>query len=480
MLALLLLVLTGSGCTTMSKPEPPKEPEFAKDLEPEKQKMPEMEPLAEIKPEAAMEEEMPFESKLFSLNVMQAELQEAIMPMAEVAGLNLAFDQDVDVTAPVSVNFSNLPLKKAMELILSSHGYYYQIKGNVMHIKAMETRVFHVDYSLVSSTGSSDLSGESYDVSTEVEEDDTKVWEIIEEDLGAGDSGEGGQGSNLLSEAGSAQINKMAGVIIVTDRPQNIKRVAQYLDELEKSLRRQVLIEAKLIEVSLSDSHNYGINWAQVGASLGDGWELSSLSTSLGGPANPSFVVEATRAVGNINYEAIINALAKDNQVNVLSAPRVSVLNNQAAMINLTERQPYINWQAEEGEDGETLISPEVEFLDEGVSLGITPQIGADGMINLHVVPTVSQRQGDFTYEYQGDTYNVPIMKIRESSTLLRLPDGATAVIGGIIEEMHTNGRTKVPMLGDVPGVGRLFASQDRSAEKSELVLLVTASIIEK
>ena len=485
--AVLCLVLAGSGCASISKPEPPEKPEFTKDLDHEPEKMPEMKPLAEIQPEPAMEEQMPFESKLFSLNVMQAELQEAVMPMAKVAGLNLVFDEDVDVTAPVSASFTNLPLKDAMDLVLGSHGYYYEVNDTILRVKSMETRVFHVNQSLVSSTGSADLSGESYDVSTDVEEDDTKVWKTIDDALGTGDSGSGGGNTQntLLSSVGKAQVNKMAGVIIVTDRPRNIKRVASYLEELKKSLRRQVLIEARLVEVVLKDSHSYGINWSEVGATLGDSWNVTPFSFDTGGPNadDSSFIVGLDRAQGDGNamgYNAVLTALAEDNEINVLSSPRVSVLNNQAAMINLTTRRPYISWQMSEDDDGDNTVTPEVQFLDEGVSLGITPQIGANGMINLHVVPSVSKKTGDFTYTYMGDEFNVPIMKVRESSTLLRLPDGATAVVGGIIEEENTNSRTKVPMLGDVPGLGRLFSSQERSMEKTELVLLVSATIIER
>lgn len=486
--AVLCLVLASSGCATMSKPEPPEEPEQSENLEPEPQKMPDMEALAEIEPEAAMEEEMPFESKLFSLNVMQAELQEAVMPMAEAAGLNLVFDEDVDVNAPVSASFTDLPLKEAMELVLGSHGYYYKVDGNVLRVKAMETRVFQVEHSLVSSTGSSDLSGESYDVNTEIEEDDVKVWEAIEDALGTGDGGGGSSGqqeNTLISNVGSVQVNKMAGVIVVNDRPRNIKRVGEYLEQLENALRRQVLIEARLVEVTLKDSHSYGINWSQIGATLGDGWNVTPFDFDTGGPSadDSSFIVGLDRDQGDGNamgYEAVLTALAEDNEINVLSAPRVSVLNNQAAMINLTTRRPYVSWQMDQDDDGDNTVTPEVEFLDEGISLGITPQIGADGMVNLHVVPSVSKKTGDFNYTYQGDSYNVPIMKVRESSTLLRLPDGATAVVGGIIEEENTNNRTKVPMLGDIPGLGRLFASQEKSVEKTELVLMVSATIIER
>ncbi|MFP4128475.1 MAG: secretin and TonB N-terminal domain-containing protein, partial [Desulfonatronovibrio sp.] len=455
MITVLLLVLTGAGCATTSEPEPPVVPDFAQDLDPERGDMPRMKPLAEIAPEAAMEEKMPFESKLFSLNILDAELQEAIMPMTNVAGLNLVFDRDVDVRAPVSVNFSNLPLKKALDLVLSSHGYYYKIEGNTLRVKAMETRVFHLNYSLVSSTGSSDISGDNFSVESEAEEDDTKVWEIIEEVLGVESSGssEGSGGSgksqSLLSDAGQAQINKMAGVIVVTDRPENIKRVAQYLDELEKVLRRQVLIEARLVEVVLNDDHEYGIDWNlirekvgdwgfNIGAGLASGAEISSDGLVLGGTSlagdtlpNGSSTANAYYSHGKSTITGVLRALSTTGTVNVLSAPRVSVLNNQSASINMTTELPYEETEVT-FEDGERTVAYTINRVSEGISLGIIPQIGPDGMTNLLIVPRVAQNQRFEDFE---QSKNVPVLTVRETSTMVRVPDGGTVVLGGIIEE---------------------------------------------
>lgn len=449
-----------------------------------------MRPLAELRPVPAMEERMPFESQLFSLNIMEAELQEAVLPLAKVAGLNLVFDRDVDLRAPVAVNFSNLPLKTAMDLILGSHGYYYQIQGNVLRVKALETRIFHLNYSLVSSAGSSSLSGDSFDVDSEMEEDDIKVWKMLDDVLGiegsggSGDSGGSGGGGNksILSDLGSAQVNKMSGTIIVTDRPENLDRLAHYLDELEKALRRQVLIEARLVEVTLNDGHQYGIDWSMVRTRLGR-FGINTISASLAGGIDTTFALDMGYTKNDESFTAIINALATSGRVNVLSAPRVSVLNNQSALINLTTQLPYLQWEVRNVGSRDNPIYepvPTITFADEGIALGITPQIGPDGMTTLLIVPRVANKREDRAFSFRGDQFLVPVLTVRETSTLVRVPDGGTVVLGGIIEERHQDSNQKIPILGDVPALGRLFSNQIRAMEKTELVIMVSATIIER
>jgi MSHA biogenesis protein MshL len=487
--AVLLLPLTGWGCATMSQPEPPVEPEFVRQTELAPQEMPPMKPLAEIKPRPAMEERMPFESQLFSLNIIEAELQEAVLPLAKVAGLNLVFDREVDLRAPITVSFSNLPLKKAMELILGSHGYYYQIEDNILRVKAMETRVFHLDYSMVSSTGSSDVSGDTFSVESEMEEDDVKIWEVVEEVLGiesSGGSGDSGEQSNettsILSSVGQAQVNKMSGTIVVTDRPENIERLAHYLDELEKALRRQVLIEARLVEVTLNDGHQYGIDWSAVRTRLGR-FGINSVTAGLGGAIDNTFSMDMGYTKNEDSFSAVLNALATSGNVNVLSAPRISVLNNQSAMINLTTELPYLQWEVRNVGSSDNPIYepvPTIVFANEGIALGITPQISPDGMTTLLIVPRVANKKEDRSFNFRGDQFLVPVLTVRETSTLVRVPDGGTVVLGGIIEERQQDRTNKIPVLGDVPGLGRLFSNQVRATEKTELVIMVSATIIER
>jgi MSHA biogenesis protein MshL len=485
----LFFALMATGCTTSqsSQPVSPQYPVPAPVMK-SRPELPSLPPLAEIKPRAAMEENMPFETRLFTLNIMDAQLQEIVLPMAQSVGLNLVFDRDVDVYAPVSASFANLPLRRALELILDSHGYYFTINGNVLSIKAMETRVFQLNHSLVASQGSSSISGDSFDVSSESDDEALEIWDVLEEALGAGGSGGGGgsgQQKSMLSENGHAQINKMAGFIIVTDRPENLDRMARYLDALENSLQRQVLIEARLVEVALTEEHEYGIDWSVIGASLGSGWNLDIASgigavvqPAVGGAANPdlgSFATSLSKS-GSESYNVVLNALAQNGSVNVLSAPRIAVMNNQSAMINMTTELPYEETSVTV-QDGDRLVEYTIQRVFEGVSLGITPQIDPSGMTTLLIVPRVAQNQRfeDFTMSKK-----VPVLTVRETSTMVRVPNGGTVLLGGIIEEKTDDRVTKIPILGDLPVLGKaLFSSQKRENKKVELIIMITATIIE-
>lgn len=483
---LLLLATQLSACLTMSPPAPPlaegkAKMQAAEPMRP-RASLSQLPPLAELTPQAVVKRNMPFEDKLFSLNILDAQLQEAVMPIASAAGLNLVFDRGVDVTEKVSVHFTELSLRKGLDLILSSLGYYYQIEGNVLRIKALETRFFTLDYSLMTSTPTSNVGGDKFKVDSKSDADDTKLWKALEKTLKASTGGGGGSGESLLSEQGSAQMNKMAGMIIVTDRPENLDRIAHYLKNLEKALIRQVLIEAKIVEVTLRSGHQYGINWSVVLDRLNrTGFSIGSNMS----PTANTFSVDffSARPGTDANpVNVMLNALASEGNVNVLSSPRLNVMNNQSGMINFTTAIPYFQWEVRNvgtAENPRYEPVPTVVFANEGVTLGVTPQISADGFITLSIVPAVSKRTDTAVLNYQGSDYRIPVMSVRETSSMIRIANGGTAVLGGIIEESTEDLSNKIPMLGDIPAVGRLFSNQERSSRKTELVVMVTATILE-
>ncbi len=484
MMIFLLLAPFLSGCITMPPPEPPTvDREIATPVTPRPVRAPlsELRPLGDIKPLAAVEQAMPFDDKLFSISVLDAQLQEAIMPIASAADLNLVFDQGVDISARVSAHFTDLSLRQALDLILSSLGYYHQINGNILRIKAMETRFYTLDYSLLASSPSSSVGGDQFSVDSSGEEDDVKVWQVLEKALGVGASGGGGGGESLLSEQGTAQINKMAGMIIVTDRPENLDKVAHYLKNLEKALVRQVLIEAKIVEVTLRSGHQYGIDWRMVHDRVSRGGMDYEIGSFMAPAANTFSLVWGGGSLSN-PIDITLNALASEGNVNVLSSPRLNVLNNQSGMINFQTSIPYFQWEVRNvgtADNPRYEPVPTVVFAEEGVTLGITPQISGDGYINLSIVPVVSKRTDTAVLNYQGSNFQIPIMSVRETSTMIRVQDGGTVVLGGIIEESSEDLRNKIPLLGDIPGLGRLFSSQERSTRKTELVVMVTATILE-
>ncbi|MEA3333587.1 MAG: hypothetical protein U9Q58_08320 [Pseudomonadota bacterium] len=447
-------------------------------------------PLAELTPEAAMVGELPFEKMFFSLSTRGAPLEGVLFGLAREAGLNLVIGKGVDRGYPISVEFSDLSLRQALSLMLDACENFYTIKDNVLSVKAFETRTFHFDYSLVSNLGESggDSGGNSgpggssggaggFEISTESSDDYLQVWETIEEALGGGSSGGGGSDGALLSPDARVEINPMGGLIVVTDRRENLALVECYLDKLQKALRRQVVIEAKIIQVSLSRGFEYGIDWNLLANDFIKKGTLSVATNFASGATGLNVEYKGDPDHKNV-LDGVLDALATQGNVKVLSSPRISVLNNQSAVITVGREIPYLQWQAQNSGDDQTVIVPEVVTANTGISLGITPQIDADGVITLHIIPVVSELAEYKTFSYDNNTFDVPVINTRQTDTIVRVDDGNTIIIGGLITEITSNNSSQVPILGDVPLVGGLFRRRKDVDERVELVVMLTPSVV--
>lgn len=452
-------------------------------------------PLAQLRPTPAPAGELPFEKMLFSLSTRGAPLEGVLFGLARESGLNLVLGEGVDRGHPVSVEFNDLSLRQALSLILDACENFYTIKENILSVKAFETRVFHFDYSLVSNSGESGggssggnsgpggSSGGSggFEVSTKANEEYLQVWENIEQALGGGSGGSGGGSGDggLLSSDARVEINPMGGLIVITDRRENLALVERYLDDLQKALRRQVVIEAKIIQVSLSSGFEYGIDWNLLATDFIKNGTLAVATNFASGATglNVEYKGDPTRT--NV-LDGVLDALATQGNVKVLSSPRISVLNNQSAVITVGRQIPYLQWQSQSSNDEQTVIVPEVVTADTGISLGITPQIDAAGVITLHIIPVVSELAEYKTFSYDNNTFDVPVINTRQTDTLVRVEDGKTIIIGGLISEIDSNNSSQVPFIGDIPLVGNLFRRQKDRDERVELVVMLTPTVVSK
>lgn len=504
-LPLVILLSFVVSCATVKKPEPPKILKSLQTKERIEQMAKRLHPatlpsLAEMKPRVAVEEKMPYEGKLFSFSARSTPLQDVLLGLAKEAGMNLIIEKGVNPAEPVSAEFRNLSLKTAMDTILSAHDYFYEIKGNVLTVTAFETRIFRFNYPLVYNEPTSKVGGDILgnagggDSSTELsgefqieakitDSNHLNIWKQIETALSpakeeGGDEDKGG----LLSPDGKAHINYMSGTIVVTDRRKNILLVKNFLDEVQKSVWRQVVIEAKIIEVKLDYMHQYGIDWSAVQTTSGSTFNFSSgFANALAANTGIASTV-FTATTGNWSLGGTIDALSTQGEVTVLSSPRLSVLNNQSALISIGRMYPYLDFTVETIMVGETTslkLVPTVKNAQEGITLGITPQISETGIITLHIVPIITEKVSDQSFTYDGTTWTVPIFDIRETDTIVRAVDGSTIIIGGLIKDTTSDTVKKIPILGDIPFIGKLFSHQTKTNNKSELVILLTPTIVE-
>ena len=450
-------------------------------------------PLVQLRPMAAGADQLPFEKMLFSLSTRGATLEGVLFGLAREAGLNLVIGNAVDSGRPVSVEFKDIPLRQALELILSSCDYFYTIDGNILYIKALETRIFHFDYALVSNKGETDDSssgGDSsssgpsgssgFSISSENNDDALKVWDMISSALGAASSGSSGSsGSTLLSPEGRAEINPMGGLIIVTDRRENLDLVERYLDNLRAALQRQVIIEAKIIQVTLSKNFDFGIDWTMLANDFIKGGTLAIATNFASGASGLKVVYKGDPNRKNV-INGVLDALASQGDVKVLSSPRINVLNNQSAVFTVGRQIPYLQWQAQSSTDEQTVVVPEVVTAQTGISLGITPQIDAEGTVTLHIVPAVADLSEYKTFSYDNNTFEVPVINTRTTDTLVRVEDGNTIIIGGLITEITSNNSAGVPYISGIPLLGNLFKQQHNVKERVELVIMLTPTVVKR
>ncbi|MEA2082675.1 MAG: hypothetical protein U9O82_00220 [Thermodesulfobacteriota bacterium] len=461
-------------------------------------------PLAELKPRVAMEKKMPYEDKLFSLSARSTPMRDVLLGLAMEADLNLIIEKGVNPNEPISLEMHDLPLITLLDSILSSYKYFYSIQANILRIKSLETKIFHFDYPLIisapsSSVGgdmlggdnrsdsdkSSDLTGE-FTITTKMDPNDLDVWAQVEKALGADNSAQGNEKNSkpLLSPQGRIQINRMAGTIVVTDRRENLLLIEEYLAELETALRRQVIIEAKIIEVTLNEDHEYGIDWNFLAERAIGGGDLT-ITTDFTTGTGALKINYFNDTSGKNQISGFIDALSTQGNVNVLSSPRISVLNNQTALINVGRTIPYLDWEMEVDEDPLDstrrigVLVPTVQMAQSGVSLGVTPQISAQGITTLHIVPVITDLAEYRTFTWEGNTWDVPIIDVRETDTIVRAENGTTIVLGGLIQERVRDTSSTVPLLGDIPLFGRLlFSGEQRDSTKRELVILLTPTVI--
>ena len=467
-------------------------------------------PLAALQPKVSNSEKMPYESKLFSLSARGAPLRDVLLGLSKQADLNLVLERGVDYEEPISVELHDLPLATALDMVLKAYGYFYDIDVNILRVKALETKIFHFDYPLMvksmtssvggdmlssgqsnnnggsnnSSNDENELTGE-FTIKTSVDTSSLDVWKQLE--IALSPAGGEGNTNGLLSSQGRVQINKMSGTIVVTDRRENHILIEEYLNELGTVLRRQVVIEAKIMEVVLTDAFRYGIRWDVLAQDfLNKGGDLQIISDFTTGASN--MTLEFFNDTGNTEIGAFLEALSNQGNINVLASPRISALNNQTALITVARNVPYINFElssVQDPNDSESRFSqlvPTMENTQVGISLGVTPQIDENGVATLHIVPVITDLVGYKNFSQDSErSWDIPIIDMRATDSTVRVANGSTIVLGGLILERTREDSTGLPLLSDIPYLGKLFFSgQEKDSEKRELVIMLNPTIIEQ
>ena len=442
--------------------------------------------------------------------------------MGIVSGTRYSMLMSPDLSGNISVNLKDVTVLEALESIREINGYEYKVDGTRIYIQPLtvQTRVFKVNYLIGSRVGSTTIQvtgGSSGSTGTS-----------------GGSGGTGGSGSTSLATASNSDfwkeltaslnaivghadgrsvvVSPQSGVIVVRATPVELRSVADFLMASQLSVERQVILEAKIIEVQLSDDYQAGINWAAFGHlknspsnNISIGMPGSSLTNATGADLNSNAsgaviggVPGATlRGGGGLfglvfqtnSFAATLSFLESQGNVHVLSSPRIATLNNQKAILKVGSEDTYVTGViggvtlATASSTSTTATTPTLQQLFSGIVLDVTPQIDEKNSIILHIHPSVTRVSESTKVINVGGaagTMSLPVAStvVSETDSIVRAQDGQIVAIGGLMKQSSTGSLDQTPGIKDIPIIGEAFRQTKRSTTKAELVILLKATIV--
>ena len=420
------------------------------------------------------------------------------------------------ISQRISLTLKNVTVEEVLQAVRDSYGIQYRETNYGYQIlpASMQTEIFQLDYLDVRRVGSSQTRVSSGQISDEsgnnnnngnnsdsssnnddnndnnnndgsssgdnssgtqiTTSNETDFWSGLENTLAALIGG--------VSGGRTIATNAQAGLVIVRAMPDELQIVREFLQITEVNLQRQVILEAKILEVELNDGYQTGIDWSALATTSAgevvfgtpsDGFGLDNdVFNNIGG----SFF----SVVDFNDFSAVIQLLNTQGTVQVLSSPQVSTINNQKAVIKVGTDEFFVTDVSTEsdgqGAEEETTTSVSITPFFSGIALDVIPQIGDDDVITLHVHPSISEVSNqDLVVNFDGRTLTLPLAAstIRETDSIVRAQSGQIVLIGGLIQSSTREEISKIPALGDLPLLGKAFQQTLQQTRKSELVILL-------
>lgn len=456
--------------------------------------------------------------------------------LAALKGMSVSWASDVDQAVKVDVNIAaDDDYFTAIDNLLRQVDYFQEVEGNTIVVKYRETKKFFIAIpsmkgNYTTTTGGNYLTDREAATGTEgtikitSDENAFDVWSNIRSNLdlimqqwttvtmeadepeteneeGAGPApAESQQATRRMATGGSYYtIDQSVGLITVTAPRPLLDKVELYLTTLREEVYRQVVIEAKIIEVYLQDNSKIGLDWSLVlkdfditgttffgtAGTGGDGQVYPWIPAEGDADSITTFVSKIT--LNPANFSVMLNALNEQGDANVLSNPKLTVLNGQPALISVGQDIAYIKTVSRnvDSGSGSTLTTvtytAEVDNVVEGVALGVVASIVNDDRVVLHLTPVTTNLVDDpIEYRTFGDGLEVglPRVGVRQMSTMVEVDNGEMLVIGGLIDEIESTEGKFAPVVGEIPLVKYLFGAEEKIREKRELVILLTPRII--
>ncbi|WP_300462054.1 hypothetical protein [Desulfobacula sp.] len=380
-----------------------------------------------------------------SLSFRDMDIRDAFSSLAMEFKTNMVLSSEVK--GPITLHIFDTTLEEAISTIALAGGFTAKKDGHTFHVfktdlhptadktdpRVFETRIFKLNYV-----------------------DMEKIKETL----------------NALPGLQPVEVHDATKSIFVEDTRENVQKIERVLNFLD-AVPKQVLIEARILEVTLTDDMSYGVDWKSIWGDVNmatNGFSSAILpdgpNTSPVGLVGKGGFANLFSRVGSDHYISMaIDALKEKTTVNTVSTPKILAINGRSARVQVGGQQGYKVTTSNQG-----ISTESVQFINTGVILEITPHIDQDNNILLNVMPTIN------TAKLEND---IPVVSSTSVSTWLVARDGETIFIGGLIEDIDTHTRQQVPILGDIPLLGNLFGRTVTNKAKSELVVLITPRIID-
>jgi type IV pilus assembly protein PilQ len=420
------------------------------------------------------------DAETISVDFPEEDVRDIIRSVADLYELNVVIPDGL--AGSVSIKLRDVTWQQVFNVVLEPLNYTYVIDGNIIKIKSqdelalepVDTRVFIVDFAKAGEIRSS-------------------IEPLV--DAGAG---------------GRIQVDTRSNALVITERPSRMNDIQEIIETLDRPTE-QVMIESKFVEITGREEDSMGIDWqSMIGYRLSAGPGERTYERVSGRSNSPSSSTSSDFSISNTNgnrtttlgqsqsdstltewidditrtdtavfsadaFSVVLSALETNTDIELVSNPTIVTMNNKRAQINIGEEYPIPQYTYND-ERGTFEVS-NFEYKPIGVNLSVVPQINSAGFINLDIQPEISSRTG--VVQFGGASgAEIPIITVRKTDSSVTIKSGFTLAIGGLIQTDSENSASKIPVLGDIPGLGRMFSSKGKQVDKRNLIVFITAKIL--
>ncbi len=389
------------------------------------------------------------DAETISVDFPEEDVRDIIRSVADLYELNVVIPDSL--AGSVSLKLRDVTWQQVFDVVLEPLNFTYLTEGNIIKIKSrdelavepVDTRAFIVDFATAG-----EISG--------------SISPLIDEAAG-----------------GKVQVDTRSNALVITERPSRMNDIQEIIETLDRPTE-QVMIESKFVEINNRDSAKLGIDWRSL-----DTWELGI--GDYGQDLDDGVINGYENFVGDLNlssavfsagtFSTVLSALNTLNHLELVSNPTVVTLNNSPANITIGDEYPIPSYTYND-EIGRMEVNG-FEYKPIGINMTVTPQINSAGFINLDILPEISSTNGFITFGTgQSGAVDIPIVTTRKTKSRVTIKSGYTLAIGGLIEQSTEEGEASVPVLGDLPIVGKLFNRDTSTRDRSNLIVFITAKIL--